>query len=298
MPTALVVDDSKVDQRLAGGLLENRVDLTVVYADNGRLALEAIRKSAPDLVLTDLQMPEMDGLQLVREIRQHHPAIPVILMTAMGSEEIAAEALRTGAAGYVPKRYLSRDLAQVAERTLALTGHQREQPHALACVDSVETRFTLDNDTSRVHPLLQYLRQDIARLGLCDETELMRVKVALDEALSNAINHGNLEAGSELREQLSDDYFTLLEERRKTAPYKDRKVRLTARLTRDQAEFIVQDEGSGFDISKLPDPRDPANLEKASGRGVLLIRTFMDEVRYNPKGNEITMVKRRSRTPP
>src|ERR1041385_8005293 len=72
-----------------------------------------------------------------------------------------------------------------------------------------------------------------------------------------------------------------------------RPVPLSARLPRDHAEFTVRDEGPGFDVSTLPDPRDPANLEKASGRGVMLIRTFMDEVRYNDKGNQVTMTKRR-----
>ena len=57
---------------------------------------------------------------------------------------------------------------------------------------------------------------------------------------------------------------------------------------------MIRDEGPGFDPTKLPDPTDPANMEKASGRGLLLIRTFMEEVRHNDQGNEITMVWRSS----
>ena len=59
---------------------------------------------------------------------------------------------------------------------------------------------------------------------------------------------------------------------------------------------MIRDEGPGFDPDGLPDPTDPENLTKASGRGVLLIRTFMDEVRFNDTGNEITMIKRCSTT--
>ena len=292
MPTALVVDDSKVDQRLAAGLLKTRADLDVTFADHGAAALELMAAQPPDLVLTDLQMPEMDGLRLVREIRNRYPAVPVVLMTAMGSEEIAAEALRAGAAGYVPKRYLSRDLAQVVERTLALAGHQREQQSALECLTLVESRFALDNDPGRVQPLLSYLRQDMAHIVRCDETELMRVRVALDEALNNAMIHGNLGISSELRDQCGEDYHALMDERRRTPPYSERKVTVTVRLTPRQAQFVIRDEGEGFDPSGLPDPTDPANLEKLSGRGMLLIRTFMDEVHHNQTGNEITMVKR------
>ena len=60
------------------------------------------------------------------------------------------------------------------------------------------------------------------------------------------------------------------------------------------ASFIIRDEGPGFDPSKLPDPTDARNLGKPSGRGLLLIRTFMDEVGYNPSGNEIRLIKRRT----
>ena len=54
--------------------------------------------------------------------------------------------------------------------------------------------------------------------------------------------------------------------------------------------FFVRDEGPGFDPNKLPDPTDPANLEKVSGRGLLLMKTFMDEVTFNATGNQVTMV--------
>ena len=57
--------------------------------------------------------------------------------------------------------------------------------------------------------------------------------------------------------------------------------------------FVIRDEGPGFDVSKLPDPTDPANLEKRSGRGLLLMRAFMAEVKHNARGNELTLVWRR-----
>ena len=70
-----------------------------------------------------------------------------------------------------------------------------------------------------------------------------------------------------------------------------RRVYVEAHLSRTEARFIVRDEGSGFDPGTLPDPRDPENLLKVSGRGVLIMRTFMDEVRFNSNGNEVTLVK-------
>src|SRR5439155_15026506 len=115
MATVLVVDDSALDRYLAGALLEEHAGMSVVYAEDGRQALAIIQQSAPDAVLTDMQMPEMNGLELVEAVRRDFPAIPVILMTAHGSEEIAVEALQKGASSYVPKRTPARDLAEGSE---------------------------------------------------------------------------------------------------------------------------------------------------------------------------------------
>ena len=67
---------------------------------------------------------------------------------------------------------------------------------------------------------------------------------------------------------------------------------MAAHFQEDEARFVIRDEGPGFDPRTLPDPTDPENLLKPSGRGVMLIRTFMDAVAFNETGNEITMIKR------
>ena len=82
--------------------------------------------------------------------------------------------------------------------------------------------------------------------------------------------------------------------RARAEPFCHRRIRVEARLDREHATFRVRDEGPGFDPNSLPDPRDPQNLEKLSGRGVLLMRTFMDDVTFNDRGNEVVLVKRRA----
>jgi anti-sigma regulatory factor (Ser/Thr protein kinase) len=129
-------------------------------------------------------------------------------------------------------------------------------------------------------------------MGLFDETDRTRLGVALTEALLNAIFHGNLGVSSDLREQGLADYFALAKQRTGEQPYCDRRVRVDARWTRTDCRFVIRDEGDGFDVASLPDPTDPSNLERASGRGVLLMQMFMNEVRFNDTGNEVTMVKR------
>jgi CheY-like chemotaxis protein/anti-sigma regulatory factor (Ser/Thr protein kinase) len=296
MTAILVVDDSPVDRRLAGGLVEKRLGVHVTYAADGKEAATTIEQSPPDLVLTDLQMPHMNGLDLVDHIRKRHPLIPVILMTAHGSDEIAAQALKRGAASYVPKAKLAEDLADTIESVLSVANAQRDQHRLLECLTQTESHFVLDNDATLIPPLVGHLEAGLTRMKLSDETGLIQIAIALREAIINAMEHGNLEADSALRERDGGTYSKLLEERRRQEPYKDRRVHVMSRESRDEAMYVVRDEGPGFDPSILPDPTDPGNLEKVSGRGLLLIRTFMDEIHHGDNGRELTMIKRRETT--
>jgi CheY-like chemotaxis protein len=293
MATVLIVDDSAVDRRLAQGVLEKNPELAFLYAVDGADALEQIKISPPDLVLTDLQMPVMSGLELVRQVREKYPLIPVILMTAQGSEEIAVQALASGAASYVPKSRLARDLANTVENVLATARAHRHHARMMECVTRHHSTFVLDNDPSLIPAIVDHVQQQITRLRLCDETGRIRIAIALEESLLNALYHGNLEVSSELREQDARQYYALADERRREEPYRSRTVHFEANLGTQEMNFVVRDAGPGFNPHAVPDPTDPANLERASGRGLMLIRAFMDDVRHNDRGNEIVMTKRR-----
>lgn len=295
MTKILVVDDTPVDQRLVGRLLEKNSDLAAIYAGNGKEALALLERECPDLVLTDLQMPEMNGLELVKRIRKQYSAIPVILMTAFGSEEVALKALEQGAANYVPKKNLAKDLLDVIESVLAAAIDLRLQSRLFASLQSTESHFSLENDIALIPSLVNYLRENLARMRLLDDTGLIRITVALREALMNAIVHGNLGIGSELRDTNLSAYYQMIADRRQQSPYRERRVFVDARETGADASYVIRDEGIGFDPKGVPDPMLPDNMEKASGRGLLLINTFMDEVRHNARGNEITMTKRREK---
>jgi anti-sigma regulatory factor (Ser/Thr protein kinase) len=77
--------------------------------------------------------------------------------------------------------------------------------------------------------------------------------------------------------------------------YRDRRVHVDAQISLSAAVFTVRDQGPGFAHAELNGLSDPTHLERIGGRGLILIKTFMDEVRYNTSGNEITMIKRSRR---
>jgi CheY-like chemotaxis protein len=293
LPLVLVVDDNPLDRRLACAILEKTGALRTAAAADGREALRLIKREPPAVVLTDLQMPEMNGLQLVDVIRENNCGLPVILMTGHGSEDTAFQALRRGAASYVPKQNLKSDLPATVERVLQAAGVDRRRLRLLDCIRELDCTLELDNDPAVVPQVVAYFQEHLVRMGICDNNGKVRAGVALEEALLNAIYHGNLELSSDLRQDGGDAYHRLAAARRDEQPYAPRRVRVRARLEGDVGRFVIRDDGPGFDVSKLPDPTDPENLLKLSGRGVLLIRTFMDEVTYNARGNEITLALRK-----
>lgn len=293
MTKVLVVDDSPLDRRLAGRLLETNPRAIVEFAENGAEALAKMEHSLPDIVVTDLQMPEMNGLELVTAVRSRFPMVPIVLMTANGSEEIAVAALQKGAASYLPKTRMADELQDTVDNVLALARGQRDQGRLQDCIAESEWRFVLDNDKNLIAPLVEQIRRELARAKICDENSRTRQSIALHEALMNAIDHGNLELSSAMREEDDPAYQRLGETRRSEPPYRDRRVYVHVKISRDAATYVIRDEGPGFDPTKLPDPTDPANLERVYGRGLLLVRTFMDSVSHNSTGNEITMIKRR-----
>ena len=162
MKTILIVDDSDVERRLAAALLMRNEELRsarIQFAENGKEALAILDDSQdkgrlPTLVLTDLVMPEMDGLELVKVIRQRYSQVPVVLMTAYGNEAIANDALRFGAASYVPKAQQSERLLSTVEQVLARCEADRGRHSLMACMQGIECSFLLDSDPALVLPLM------------------------------------------------------------------------------------------------------------------------------------------------
>ncbi len=292
MATVLVVDDAAVDRKLVGGLLSRAAGLTVDFAASGDEALARLDAQRPEVIVTDLVMPGMSGLDLVAQVVQRHPEIPLILMTGKGSEEVAVQALRAGAASYVPKAVLHQHLLATVQDVLDMVRQRHTQAQLLGSLQRGQFEFALVNDAELIPTLINYVQSLVTSVGLCDEAGVIRVCIALEEALRNAMYHGNLELTSDQREGDPVKYQELIDDRTQRQPYASRMLAVTVEVTAQCGRFVIRDQGPGFDPNKLPDPTDPENIEKVSGRGLLLMRTFMDEVTFNETGNQVTMIKR------
>jgi anti-sigma regulatory factor (Ser/Thr protein kinase) len=241
-------------------------------------------------------MPEVDGLELVRSVRKSYPQIPVVLITSYGSEQIAIEALRSGATNFSPKSSLQTDLVRTVDQVLELSKRMRYQRAPSVHPPSKQIAFVLENELSLIGPTIEHLQENLPSWS---DRDRLQIGMALDEALVNAMHHGNLEVESSLREGDNDqEYYDTIRERKDCSPFCHRRVRIEAEFSDHHICVQISDDGSGFDPELVPDPTAEENLHRASGRGLFLIRSFMDQVAYNKVGNQITMTKLRQKEAP
>lgn len=291
MTRILIVEDSPTQATQIRFLIEE-AGYDAVVAEDGLAALESLANQPCDIVLTDLHMPNMNGLQLVEEVRNRYETIPVILITNDGTETIAAQALQKGAASYIPKRYLDSTLLSTLKGIVEMQDAAKSRQHILNTLVESRSKYILGNNQELVAVLVQHLETELRTFDFGDETGLFQISMALTEAVLNAMDHGNLELSSALRCD-AEAYQKLRDERCSTPPYESRRVALSVELTAEKIKLVVADEGKGFDPSTIPDPTDPENLMRENGRGLMLIYSFMDEIHHNETGNEITMIKHR-----
>ncbi len=228
-----------------------------------------------DLIISDLTEEDTQPGQLstgqstaqsngkpANELHRRRLLTPVNSNTA---EPVIVKAFKMVAANYLRQPYNKDELREIVEQTLSYKLRYVDDPSLLAHTHE-KIEFELPSDVALMSGVLQYLLERVAKMGVISP-EGSNLFVALDEAFVNAVKHGNKNDPTKL-------------------------IRVGAELSPKEACFTVEDEGEGFDVQTIPDPRDPANLFKSSGRGVLLIYNIMDEVEYNAQGNRVKMVKR------
>ncbi len=125
--------------------------------------------------------------------------------------------------------------------------------------------FVIPSDLNEAK-MIQEVIENQLRQSLYEDKEIFGIRLALEEAIVNAIKHGN---------QMDDG----------------KKVYVRFRVLPERFEVGVTDEGSGFNPDDVPDPLSDENLERPSGRGLLLMRHYMTEVTVHPPGNRLTMSK-------
>lgn len=213
-----------------------------------------------DLVISDLDVGDPI---LQADIKANGAIVPQGMSPIKDGEHV--KAFKLSAANFRRDNFEENELKDLVATVLDYKIRFVDKEHIVQGLrESIE--FELPSAISLMHIVLEYLMKRVEKLGVC-KPEQSNLFVALDEAFVNAVKHGNKYDVAKM-------------------------IRVAAEVSPAEARFTIEDQGDGFDVHNIPDPLDPENLFKTSGRGVLFIYNIMDEVTYNDRGNRLTMIKR------
>jgi len=293
--TILIVDDEEVIRFTLQKKL-SRMGYNVISLEKAEDVLYLLKNGDEeiDLIITDIKLRKMDGIELLSRVRGMDEPVPVLIVTGHGNVEDAIRALRYGASDFIRKPFDINDLASSVRSILRRKNEKKLVASFAQYMVYEQAEFNLPVDVSVINAISYKLTKDLAPSDFCNSATSENITLALRESISNAMFHGNLEISSEVREKGGIKLFNeMIEERIEDERYKSRKVNIKFEQTSEYVEYTIEDEGPGFNYKSLPDPRDPENFFKNSGRGLLIIRIHMDEVEWNNKGNKIRLRKYR-----
>ncbi len=284
----LIVDDEPLVRRMLKRQL-TRLECRVEQAADGREALACISGAVPDVVFTDIRMPVMDGLELLKVIRESYPQVIVVVITGARSLEVAAEALRLGAHNYLDKPFGFADIRRLIARYRPVVRRRMQRHECELLVRRRELHVELDTRIQLVPALAEFLVSDTeASLPESDRTGVL---LGLMELIANGVEHGSLEIGAEAKAAAlaeGGDALEQLHAARQAMPeYRDRKVVIACMADANQCEWLITDEGPGFDVEAVTHPLSSSGLLRPCGRGIFLSRLQFDELEYLGTGNQV-----------
>lgn len=291
--TIAVVDDEEEIRSILFRKL-TKIGYNVVPLEEAEDLLSMLKKNekAIDLVISDIMLKGMDGIELLRYIDSLENPMPVLLITGHGNIEHAIQALRYGAYDFIRKPFDLTDITSSVNRILRSKREEKLTDDVGQYILYEKRIFEIPPDTTACNVVSYLLTKDLTSAGLCNRTTAGNISLAIKEAIDNAIIHGTLEISSDIIETSGiKEFYAEVLKRKNQKKYSGRKISIYYELVEDYVEYIIEDEGPGFNYNLLPDPTYPENFYKNCGRGLLIIRTLMDEVDWNDKGNIIRLKK-------
>lgn len=231
----LVVEDEAISREMLESLLDE-AGFSVYTAENGQIGLEQSLQIMPDLIITDAMMPEMDGFELCRQLRQHPQtkSTPIILLTAMGSKESVVNGFSAGADDYITKPFNTEELLARLRRILRWSSQQEEQSLILLRGDLVEK------------PLVEVLR-------FCEE---QRVNGTIHLTLGEEQGQINLASGEIISVKMED---------------KADEIALDALLEWEEGTFTVEQQKVQIETDLSETSDESSETEQKMGGRILIV---------------------------
>ena len=283
----LIVDDN-ID------LLDYLKDFFMIYnyevilAETGAEGVEKFREFLPDIVISDMRLPDKNGNIVVKEIKEIDKDVPIIIITGYSDHQLILSAMKNGAVDLLKKPFKPNDLKYLINKIETLFRKIKVKLSA-SFVQWERRHIIIRNDIHIIRSVVDFIFANIDYIS----EDVSFMKIGLQELLINAIEHGNLDISNKDKQELLDrgDYNKILKGRMQLPEYREKFVDIKILSTPEHLKITIEDMGKGFDPSTIPDPENPENFLKESGKGILMAIHAFDKVEYNEVGNCVTLVK-------
>ena len=259
----LIVDDEADVRETLSEMIEN-LGYQVIVAQNGLEALDMTKTEKVDLIITDLSMPRMNGLELIVKSKGIHPNIPIAVISAFGNVENTTYALTRGAFSFIAKPFKMSEIKELIRKGKQLRELSLGTYALMEWVRS-QTDMAFPSRPRLFPSAIFFAVKECQWRGIEDEARLENVAICLEELLGNAYLHGN---------------------------QKDKDKRIKVKMTFDAEKFVlsVEDEGEGFDGESYLKEISKEQASIPEKRGLFIVDLLTDELRFSKKGNEVTAV--------
>lgn len=261
--------------------------------DNGKDALEIFNDYQPDLVLSDINMAQMNGIELLQAIKKIKSDTIVIMLTAYNSESYVIECMKLGANNYLKKPIPKKDILSLVRKYDTVISTKKSELKVVDYINKNKFSLKFKTDINSIHAIVNYLVAETD--GFFSEETSLDIKLGLGELLLNAVEHGNLGISfSEKNEAVQNDCLQeLYEERMNNKFYSEREVEVNFEIKDNAGEWIIKDQGDGFNPDTVPSPISEDGILRLHGRGIFICRFQFDELEYLEKGNIVRALKMR-----
>jgi|GEM_PF-389048 len=234
-----------------------------------RDGMKHLEKQEYDFVIIDMIMPEISGLEMIRIINDRYPRTLTILTTGLQTQDVIIEALRQGAYNFVNKPFSLEEIGNIINiGNRARSCHT--QAKAIQPYLTQQLHFVLPSRKSLMEEVAGTIAGLANLLGFPEKLVAMNIPLTVDELFLNAVIHGNKEDESKT-------------------------VSIKVDLDDEKITITITDQGAGFHWERVLDRSTPADLENEGGRGIFLVKHYVDDIRYNKAGNEVSVTIRRDR---
>lgn len=290
MKSILVIDDEKsIRDMLRAGLTQ--YGYNYYEAPDGKSGIEIYKKTRPDIVLTDVKMPEMSGIELTKHLKGIESDADVVIMTGYGSEELVIEALRSGAANYIKKPITLNELFNILDNIVLKRERREKNEVNQETVVFERKQLVFDNDITRIWGVINQILFNVSHeVG---ESALEGMRLGLYEIILNAIEHGNFGISYEEKSLTiqNNNYLELLESRSEDSQRNQKKVFIDCTTDRAEISIEIRDQGEGFDFREFVEMDSSEEVLRAHGRGIFLASLYFDKIEYREPGNRVLMSK-------